>query len=222
MQPGLPMTESPRDMLPPQSDQGDENVSTSLDWPGSSPRLSGQRAAEARTQADLWRHGQVAQSLGNAPRRALVPMSRATPPMRSFAKRLIAYEALVNSASAAQTPLAFHVCDRLRPPLTTLMGSGGFRAVFSRALTLAKAEVPWLRTVRVKLDGSLEGLEELHAQLDPNRYREVRVVLVAQLLGLLVAFIGETLTLHLVGEVWPRAPLDDLSAANEEKNRKTA
>jgi circadian clock protein KaiC len=36
------------------------------------------------------------------------------------------------------------------------------------------------------------------------------VALLAQLLGLLVAFIGENLTLRLVREVWPKAPLNDL------------
>jgi hypothetical protein len=45
-------------------------------------------------------------------------------------------------------------------------------------------------------------------------------VLLAQLLGLLVAFIGKNLTLRLVGEVWPKAALDDLDFGTEEKNEK--
>ena len=49
--------------------------------------------------------------------------------------------------------------------------------------------------MHVKADGSLEGVEEHHAQLDPDELFEGRVVLLAQLLGLLVAFIGENLTL---------------------------
>ena len=100
------------------------------------------------------------------------------------------------------------------------MGNGGFRALLSRALALANAEVPWLRAVQVKADGSLEGLEELHAQLDPDEFFEGRVVLLAQLLGLLVAFIGENLTLRLVREVWPKVPLDDLDFGNGGKNEK--
>jgi len=86
------------------------------------------------------------------------------------------------------------------------MGKAGFRALLSRALALANAEVPSLRAVRVNADGSLEGFEELYAQLPPEEFFEGRVVLLAQLLGLLVAFIGENLTLRLVREVWPKLP----------------
>ena len=36
----------------------------------------------------------------------------------------------------------FLVCEKLRPHLAMLMGNAGFRALLSRALALAKAEVP--------------------------------------------------------------------------------
>jgi len=137
-------------------------------------------------------------------------MSRATPTMRDFAERLIALETRGNEASETRTPAAFHVCEKLRPHLATLMGNGGFRALLSRALALANAEVSWLRAVHVKADGSLEDLEELHEQVAPAEFFEGKVVLLAQLLGLLVAFIGENLTLRLVREIWPKAPLNDL------------
>ncbi len=148
-------------------------------------------------------------------------MSRATPQMRDFAKRLIAYETLVNKSSATKTPAVFHVCEKLRPHLATLAGNGGFRALLARALALAAAEVPWLRAVQVNADGALEGGEELHAQLDPNQFFEGRVVLLAQLLGLLVAFIGENLTLRLVREAWPKIPLGNLAFDNGAKYEKT-
>ena len=148
-------------------------------------------------------------------------MSRATAQMRNFAERLMAYETDGNKPSATGTSAAFPVSDKLRPHLATLMGNGGFHALLSRALALANAEVPSLRAVHVKADGSLEGLEELHAQLDPDELFEGRVVLLAQLLGLLVAFIGENLTLRLVREVWPKVPLNDLDFGKGDKNEKT-
>jgi len=98
--------------------------------------------------------------------------------------------------------------------MVTLMGNGGFRALLSRSLAVANAEVHWLRALHIKADGSLEGLEALHAQLDPDDFLEGRVVLLAQVLGLLVAFIGEKLTLRLVREVWPKVPLNDLELGN--------
>jgi hypothetical protein len=148
-------------------------------------------------------------------------MSRVSPEMRKFAKCLIVYEANGNKSIHTNAPEAFSVCEKLRPQLATLMGKGGFRALLARALALASVEVPWLRAVHVKPDGALGGLEQLPAQLDLDKFFEGRVVLLAQLLGLLVAFIGENLTLRLVREVWPKAPLNDLDLIKEGKNEKT-
>ena len=145
-------------------------------------------------------------------------MSRATPQMRNLAERLIAHEAKENKSSGTKSPAIFPVCEKLRPPLAALMGSTGFHALLSRALALASAEVPWLRAVQVKADGSLEGLAELEAQVDPEKIAEGRVVLVAQLLGLLGAFIGEELTMELTREVWPKLFLNDLVFANGDGN----
>jgi len=139
--------------------------------------------------------------------------------MRNLAKRLMAYETGGNKSSETQNPVAFHCCEKLRPRLATLMGDAGFRALLSRAL--ANAECPSLRAVHVKADGSLEGLGDLHAQLGPTEFFEARVVLLAQLLGSLVAFIGEDLTLHLVREVWPNIPIDDFDFGEESKYAQT-
>lgn len=145
-------------------------------------------------------------------------MNRATPKIRDFAERLIAYEALENKSSETKTSAACLVGEKLRPHLATLMGNLGFRALLSRALALANAEVPWLRAVHVSADGSLEGLDELAAQVDPDEIFDGCVVLIAQLLGLMVAFIGENLTLWLVREVWPKLSLNDLDLGTGDKN----
>ena len=141
-------------------------------------------------------------------------MSRANPQMRDFARRLIVLEARGNKLSGTKAPAAFEACEKLRPQLSTLMGNGGFRALMARSLALATTEVPGLRAVQVKTDGTLKGLEEVRAQLDPDEFLEGKVVLLAQMLGLLTAFIGENLTLHLVREVWPRVPLNDLALSD--------
>ena len=141
--------------------------------------------------------------------------------MRDFAKLLSAYEARGNKSSEAKPSATLPVLDKLRPHLGTLVGNAGYRALLSRALALAGAEVSWLRGLHVKADGAFEGLEELHAKLAPEEFIKGRSVLLAQLLGLLVAFIGENLTLQLVREIWPRVPLDDLDFGNGDKNEKT-
>jgi hypothetical protein len=140
--------------------------------------------------------------------------------MRDFARRLIAYETLENKSSGTEIPAAFPVCEKLRLHLATFMGKTGFHTLLSRSLALSAAEVPWLGAVRAQADDSFEGLEELHAQLNPEEFSEGEVVLLAQLLGLLVAFIGEKLTVRLVREVWPRVPLDGLDFDKGDKNEK--
>jgi len=144
-------------------------------------------------------------------------MSRATPQLRHFAERLIAFETKGNRSSGTKTPAAFCVCEKLGPHLATLAGKDGFRALLSRALALASAEVPWLRALHVKADGYLEALDGLTAQMDPDEMADGGILLVAQLLGLLAAFIGEDLTLRLVREEWPKLPLNDLDFGEGDK-----
>lgn len=136
-------------------------------------------------------------------------MNRATPTLKRFASRLLDYERSTEKL-LAEAPVAFRVCEKLRGPLGTLMGTGGFRALLRRALVLAQAEVRWLETVQVKTDGSLEGLREVEAKLSPDDIREGEVILVAHFVELLVTFIGEALMLNLVGNVWPEVPFGEL------------
>jgi len=140
--------------------------------------------------------------------------------MRNFARCLIAYETHENKSSGTETPSGFPVCEKLRLHLATFMGNNGFHTLLARSLVLSTAEMPWLCAVRAQADDSFEGLEELHAQLDPEEFSEGEVVLLAQLLGLLVAFIGEKLTVRLVREVWPKVPLEDLDFNGGNKNEK--
>lgn len=136
-------------------------------------------------------------------------MTRATSQMRHFAERLIAHDQKGSRPSEPETP-AYHASEKLRPHLATLMGETGFRALLSRALALATEEVPWLRGMHVSAQGSLEGWGDIEEKIAPEEVARGRVVLLAQLLGLLVAFIGEELTLQLAREVWPKLPLNDL------------
>jgi len=137
-------------------------------------------------------------------------MSRATPQMRHFAKLLIVCDRNGTKSGKSRIQDPFSDCEKLRLPLSTLMGNEGYQALLLHTQALAGKEVPWLRTVQVKADGTWEGLEGGLAQLDPDELFEGRVVLLARMLGLLVAFIGENLTLGLVQGVWPKAPLNNL------------
>jgi hypothetical protein len=139
------------------------------------------------------------------------------PESRHLAQRLLTYEALAGENSEAAESAAFRVCTKLRRPLITLAGVAGFRSLLSRALTLAKAEAPSLSAVQVAADGSLKGLDELASQTDEEQARDEGAILIAQLLGLLLTFIGEGLTLRLVEDEWPEAAVDDRISQKERK-----
>jgi hypothetical protein len=136
-------------------------------------------------------------------------MSRASLRMRDFAERLIAYETANGDASAATEPAAFRIGEKLRSHLAVIIGKAGCGAFVARGLALAAAEVPWLRAMQVEADGFLVGGGEWKA-VPPEAMAQGSVVLVAQLLGLLVAFIGEDLTLRIVHGVWPKLPIAEL------------
>ena len=137
------------------------------------------------------------------------------PESRHLAQRLLAYEAAAGKNSEPTESAAFRVCERLRPPLTTLAGVDGFRSLLSRALTLARAEAPSLGAVQVAEDGSLKGLDELEPQIDKDQAGEGGAILIAQLIGLLHTFIGAGLTLRLVQDVWPEAAFNGRVSENE-------
>ena len=145
-------------------------------------------------------------------------MKRSTPQMRSLARRLIASGTSPSKFFRPNYSDAFEVCEKLRPPLATLVGNEAFRALLAHALALAEAEVPGLRSVRVRSDGKLEMSEEIHSHVKTDKHFEGKVVLVAQLLGLLVAFVGEKIALRLVREGWPNVAFDDLGMDYEDKN----
>jgi len=143
------------------------------------------------------------------------------PESRHLAQRLLAYEAVAGENSEPAESAAFRVCAKLRRPLITLAGVDGFRSLRSRALTLARAEAPSLSAVQIAADGSLKGLDELAPQTAKEQARDGGAVLIAQLIGLLLTFIGEGLTLQLVQDVWPEAAFDGRVSGKERKLERT-
>jgi hypothetical protein len=139
------------------------------------------------------------------------------PESRHLAQRLLTFEAVAGENSEPAESAAFRVCAKLRRPLITLAGVAGFRSLLSRALTLARAEAPSLSAVQVAADGSLKGLSELEVQIDKEPARDEGAILIAQLLGLLLTFIGEGLTLRLVQDAWPEAVFDGHVLEKERK-----
>lgn len=117
------------------------------------------------------------------------------PTTRELAHRLLAYEEREVSPAVENIHAVSRVCDKLRRPFATLAGIAGFRSLLARALTLAKQESPELDRWQVKPDGSLEGMN--------GEAIQAGAVLIANLIGLMITFIGESLTRRLLHDVWP-------------------
>jgi hypothetical protein len=124
--------------------------------------------------------------------------------IRAWAKRLLALEAAKKSESDLEACEAVRVSEKLRVSLTRFVGPDGFTALMRRALALARADVPSLQSAKITAEGRLEGIEE--QPVDAQNNVEAGIAITAHLLVLLVAFIGEPLTLRLMRDVWPDAP----------------
>jgi len=141
--------------------------------------------------------------------------------MRDLARRLLTYEAAVGKTSEPVESATLHVYEKLRQSLSSFAGVAAFESLAFRALTQAKSEAPSLWAAQVAADGSLQGLGEFESQLvefepqlgsDKDQASEGGVILIARLLGLLLVFLGEALTLRLVQSAWPDAAFDDCNS----------
>lgn len=129
--------------------------------------------------------------------------------MQGLARRLIAEEAASGRDAETAHRSGFRVCEKLRRPLCTLAGVIGFRALLSRALLLARAEAPWLSNVEVAPNGVLQYAPGVESQFTTPEAARAAQALTCHLLGLLLTFIGEALTLRLVHDVWPHVATPD-------------
>ena len=152
-----------------------------------------------------------------------------TPPtMRDLAQCLLAYEAMAANSSGTKEPASLRVYEKLRQSLGEFAGAAAFASLASRALALAKPEVPSLVEAQISADGSLRGVGEFepHIDIDKNQARDDQadergVVLIARLLGLLLDFLGEALTISLLKVKWPGAVFDDLNSRMGENHEHT-
>lgn len=134
-------------------------------------------------------------------------LDRASPQIRSLARRIIAFETVERASAGIPAPAKFPTVAKLSVCLSALMGQIGCQALLSRALVLAAGEFRWLAQLSVNSSCAVEALTVPQAALEPADFAEGEVAMVSQLLALLVAFIGPTLTLRLLKELWPTLSL---------------
>jgi hypothetical protein len=128
------------------------------------------------------------------------------PSIRDLARRLLVLEAARAGASNGPVLNAVRVCQALRVSLIRFAGPDGFTSLLRRSLAMAREEAPVLNNIKVNPEGCLEELQLIDGAEDDAT--DAAVAITAHLLGLLVTFIGESLTLRIVRETWPDAELD--------------
>jgi hypothetical protein len=143
---------------------------------------------------------------------------------RDLARRLLTYEADAGDASEPMESATLRVYEKLRQSLIAFAGVAGFQSLASRALALARSEVPSLSAAQVAADGTLRGLSRFEHQINMDKDRadedqagDVGIILIARLLGLLLIFLGEALTLRLLQDAWPETAFDNSNSGNGRK-----
>ena len=141
---------------------------------------------------------------------------------RDLARSLVACEADASTTSLHTEPATVRVYERLRRQLGAPVGVDGFQALASRALALAKSESPRLSAVQVTANGGLRGLGEVESQTDADEDGEAGIILIAQLLGLFLTFLGEATTLRLIEDLRLQVDVRTESATTTEDTTASA
>jgi len=134
---------------------------------------------------------------------------------RDLARSLVACETEASATFLQTEPAIVRVYERLRRQLGAPVGVDGFQALASRALALAKSESPRLNAVKVTANGGLLGLGEVESQAAADEDGEAGVNLIAQLLGLFLAFLGEATTLRLIEDLRLQADKSTVSGISK-------
>ncbi len=130
-------------------------------------------------------------------------MKQATPAVRDLARLLLELEASRSEDAAGTANAVLNTLEKIRSYLSKMLGIAAFQALLARALVLATAEMAWLETVRVQDDSALKGFSEAAERQPAKAVATGSTALLSQLIGLLVIFIGDNLTLRLVQDIWP-------------------
>jgi hypothetical protein len=141
---------------------------------------------------------------------------------RDLARSLVACEAEASTASLQTGPATVRVYERLRRQLGAPVGVDGFQALASRALALAKSQSPRLSAVEVTANGGLRGLGEVESQSGKDEDGEAGIILIAQLLGLFLTFLGEATTLRLIEDLRLQVDVRTESATTTEDTTASA
>lgn len=137
------------------------------------------------------------------------------------ARWLLTHELGDAPAPASLPAAAERAARKLSQRLTRLVTAEGARALLARALQMARDDYPFLAEIRAgaTADAAFDGQWATVEGVEPETMRDALTAVLAGVLGLLVTFIGEALMLRVVRDVWPEAPIREVSQPGEEARR---
>lgn len=137
---------------------------------------------------------------------------------RDLARNLLDHERGQRDTPAELVPAIEGGFRRLHEHMFNLIGQTGFQALLARAAHLTAAEARWIESITIQVAPvlTLQGLAERIESEGADQTMDGLVLLLANLIGLLCTFIGESLTLLLIGRIWPDVPLENPGAGSKE------
>ncbi len=135
-------------------------------------------------------------------------MREGLPAIHALARQLLAQETAADESEEIASAV-IRVWQRFFACMGRLIGPIGFHALISRALSRASASHPFLKPVRVDMQGgfSLDGFAESAGGCEAEELQAAGEALIAEFLGLVVRFLGTDLALQLVQQCWPDLPV---------------
>ena len=136
-------------------------------------------------------------------------VTTATPSHHALARWLVTAERVNPERPLAAPAAAERVFEKLSKRLAQLVTLVGSDALLARAVHLSRVEFPFLDGAQItRSDDSLTlRLGDSGKGAESGQVAEGFEAVLAILIALLVSFIGEDLTLHLLREVWPELPM---------------
>lgn len=127
--------------------------------------------------------------------------------LRRMASKVLAHHAGPHAGTEALASAANRAYDDLARASAQLIGQAGIDALTGRALHLAQLKYPWLvhRREPEQPEGPFAQVIVCLKRQDRAVASEAAEAVFATLTGLLITFIGESLTSQLLRKAWPDA-----------------
>jgi hypothetical protein len=126
---------------------------------------------------------------------------------RELALWILGHELRVLGDPGTPEAAAERVCQQLYARLGPLVTVAGSQAFLTRSLRLARDDFPFLEGLRAGPTAHvcLDGMDGALHDVEPELVLDAFVAVIANMIGLLVTFIGEDLAMLTIRDGWPDA-----------------